>query len=227
MLATLTAVATDNRGGTTTSTPIAVTVSSPALLVAGSTTLNSSDAAIKARLEALNFVVTVKAASSAVTADATGKAVVVISSTVTPTAVGTKFRSVAVPVVTWESGLFTNMGMTGSTNKDFGTVTKQTQVKITNAAHPLAAGLSGTVSVVTASGTFRGKPNANAVSAATTVSDATKTLVFGYEQSVSMPGLVAPARRVGLFMSDTTGAGFTTNGGLLFDAAVKWASCRL
>ena len=47
-------------------------------------------------------------------ADATGKAVVVISSTVTPSSVGTKFRSVAVPVVTWESGLFANMGMTGT-----------------------------------------------------------------------------------------------------------------
>ena len=77
----------------------------------------------------------------------------VISSTVTPTAVGTKFRTVAVPVVTWESGLYTNMGMTGSTNKDFGTLTKQTQVKITNPAHPLGAGLSGTVTVVAASGT--------------------------------------------------------------------------
>lgn len=201
---------------------------SPALLIAGSTTLNSSDAAIKARLEGLNYAVTVKAASSAVTADSTGKAVVVISSTVTPTAVGTKFRTVAVPVVTWESGLYTNMGMTGSTNKDFGTITKQTQVKITNPAHPLAAGLSGTVTVVTASGTFDwGKPNANAASIATAANDATKTLIFGYAPGAVMPGLTAPARRVGMFMNDTTAAGFTTNGGLLFDAAIKWATGRI
>lgn len=224
----LTAVATDNRGGNTTSAPVNVSVSSPALLVAGSTTLNSSDAAIKARLEALNYVVTVKAASSSTTADATGKAVVVISSTVTPTSVGTKFRTVAVPVVTWETGLFANMGMTGSTNNDFGTITKQTQVKITNPTHPLAAGLSGNVTIVAASGTLSwGKPNANAVSAATTVSDVTKKLIFGYEQGVAMPGLVAPARRVGLFMSDTTAAGFTTNGSLLFDTAIKWATGRI
>lgn len=225
---TLTAVATDNLGGISTSTPINIRVLSPALLVAGSTTLNSSDAAIKARLEGLNYAVTVKAASSAVTADATGKAVVVISSTVTPTAVGTKFRTVAVPVVTWDSGLYTNMGITGSTNKDFGTITKQTQVKITNPAHPLAAGLSGTVTVVTASGTFDwGKPNANAASIATAASDSTKTLIFGYATGAVMPGLTAPARRVGIFMSDTTAAGFTTNGGLLFDVAIKWATGRI
>jgi hypothetical protein len=154
--------------------------------------------------------------------------VVVISSTVTPTSVGTKFRTVAVPVVFWESGLFANMGMTGSTNKDFGTITKQTQVKITNSTHPLAAGLSGTISVVNTAGTLRwGKPNANAAAIATVATDATKTLIFGYATGAVMPGLTAPARPVGLFMNDTTAAGFTTNGAALFDAAIKWATGRI
>jgi hypothetical protein len=193
----------------------------------GATTLNTN-VAIKARLEALNYVVTVKDGTSVTTADATGKAIVVISSTVTPASVGTKFRTVNVPVVTWESGLFTNMGMTGSTNKDFGTLTKQTQVKITNAAHPMAAGLSGTVSVVITSGTFDwGKPNANAASIATAAKDTTKTMIFGYTTGAVMPGLTAPARRVGLFMFDTSGGSFTANGGLLFDAAIKWATGRI
>lgn len=171
---------------------------------------------------------TVKDGTSVTTADATGKAVVGISSTVTPTSVGTKFRTVNVPVVTWKSGLFTNMGMTGSTNKDFGTLTKQTQVKITNPTHPMAAGLSGTVSVVSTSGTFGwGKPNANAASIATAASDASKTLIFGYITGSSMPGLVAPSRRVGLFMFDTTAVSFTPSGGLLFDTAIKWATGRI
>jgi hypothetical protein len=196
--------------------------------VAGSTMLNSSDAALKSRMEALNYTVTVKAAASVTSGDATGKAVIVISSTVTPASVGTKFRTVAVPVVTWESGLFANMGMTGSTNKDFGTITKQTQVKITNPAHPLAAGLSGTVGVVMTSGTLSwGKPNANAASVATAASDTTKTLIFGYATGAVMPGLTAPARRVGLFMYDTSAASFTTSGGALFDAAIKWATGRI
>lgn len=216
--------ATDNDGASTESSRPLIKVSSPALLVAGSTTLNSSDAAIKARMEALNNVVTVKDAASVTTADANGKALVVISSTVTPASVGTKFRTVTVPVITWESGLFFNMGMTGSGNKDFGTKTNQTQISITNPTHPLAAGLSGNVTVVTSSGTFDwGKPNTNASSVGTAVGDAAKTLIFGYEQGVAMPGLTAPARRVGLFMFDTTAAAFNANGTALLDAAIKWA----
>jgi hypothetical protein len=173
-------------------------------------------------------VVAIKTGSSATTADATGKAVVVISSTATPTSVGTKFRTVTVPVVLWQSGLYANMGMTGSTNKDFGTITKQTQVKITNATHPLAAGLSGNVTVLTVSGTMSwGKPNANAAPIATVVTDSTKTLIFGYASGAAMPSLTAPARRVGLFMTDTSAASFTSNGVLLFDTAVKWATGRI
>jgi hypothetical protein len=38
-----------------------------------------------------------------------------------------------------------------------------------------------------------------------------------------MPGLAAPARRVALFMSDTTAAVFTASGTALFDAAFGWA----
>jgi len=56
------------------------------------------------------------------------------------------------------------------------------------------------------------------------VSDTTKAVIFGYESGVSMPGLTAPARRVGLYMTDNTAASFTTNGGNLFDAAIKWAT---
>jgi uncharacterized repeat protein (TIGR01451 family) len=225
---TLTVVAVDNRGATATSNSTSIRVLSPALFVVGSTTLSNSDSFVKTRLEALNYIVTVKSDSGATTADANGKALVVISSTVTPSSVGTKFRTVAVPIVTWESGLFSNMGMTGSTNKDFGTVTKQTQVNILNPSHPMADGMNGQVGVTTTSGTLSwGKPNANAVAVASIVGDTSKIAIFGYEQGVTMPGLGAPARRVGLFMHDTTAANFYPPGQRLFDAAIKWATGRL
>jgi hypothetical protein len=38
-----------------------------------------------------------------------------------------------------------------------------------------------------------------------------------------MFGIESPARRVAVYLSDTTAAALTTDGGLLFDAAVKWA----
>lgn len=117
------------------------------------------------------------------------------------------------PVVTGEGGLFSNMGMTGSTNKDLGTVSRQTQVTISNPAHPLAAGLSGNVTV-TASGTLTwGKPGAAAATVGIVVGDPTKTVIFGYEGGATMVGLNAPARRVGLYLFDTTALSFTVNGG--------------
>ena len=222
---TLKAVATDNRGATTASGTVNITVSAPALLVTGSTTLNSSDSAVKSRLEAMNYVVTVKDGASAASTDANGKAVVVISSTVTPTSVGTKFRTVTVPVVLWESGLYADMGMTAKQSSNFGTTASQTQLTVTNSSHPLAGGLSGTVTVVTAPTTLNwGKPNASGTSVATQVGDATHAAIFGYDTGAAMPGLTAPARRVGLFMSDTTAASFNNNGWALFDAAIRWAS---
>jgi uncharacterized repeat protein (TIGR01451 family) len=217
---TLTAKAFDNNGLNTTSAGVNIVVKGAALFVVGSTTLNPSDSVVKTRLEALNNIVTVKDASSATTADATGKALVVISSTVTPAAVGQKFRNVAVPVVTWESGLFLDMGMVASGN-NFGTKTNQTQVSITNPTHPLAAGLTGDVTVVPTGKTFDwGKPNANAISIA--MVDAQKTAIFGYEPNTAMPGLTAPARRLALFLFDDTAASLNSNGLALLDAALRW-----
>ena len=202
------------------------------LFVVGSTTLNTGDNAIKTRLQNLGYTVTVKAAGSTSstaiqTGDADGKALIVISSTVTPANVGTKFRNVPVPIVDWEFDLLDDLGMTGTTSgTDFGaTTTTQTQLSIVNPTHPMAANLSGTVAVITTASTFTwGKPNANAAKIATLTIDATKAVIFGYDNGTTMPGLDAPARRVGLFMTDTTAASLTASGGALFDAAIKWAA---
>ena len=220
----ISATATDNLGVPKSVGGINISVTTPALFVVGSTTLTNSDAFVKARLEGLNHTVTVMDAASVTTADATGKALVVISSTVNPTSVGTKFRTVAVPVLTWESGVLNNMGMTGSTSKDFGTKSGQTQITITNPTHPLAAGVTGTATVVNSAKTFNwGKPNANAITIATISGDATKTAIFGYEPGVAMPGLTAPARRLALFLGDDSAEVLNNNGIFLLNAAIKWA----
>ncbi|HEY8187295.1 MAG TPA: Ig-like domain-containing protein [Pyrinomonadaceae bacterium] len=220
----LTTVATDNVGATGTSSPINITVMPSALFVTGSTTLNTSETAIKTRLQNMGYSVTVKDAKSSVSGDATGRKVVVISSTVAPNNLSTKFRTVAVPVVIWESLSFADMGMTPTGNSNAGTTTAQTHVKIILPAHVLAGGLSGTQTVSTSSIFSWGKPNANASSVATLENDSTKIIIFGYNTGALMPGLVAPARRVGLFMSDTTAEGLDGNGWTLFDAAINWAT---
>jgi len=222
----LTAKATDDDGAVTTSSPVSITVNpvGSALFVVGSTTLSSVDSAINTRLQNLGFTVVVKSATAATSADATGKRVVVISDSVTPTDVNTKFRTVSVPVMTLDPQLFDDMGMCATTTGNFGTTTAQKNVTITNASHPMAAGLSGTVQVTTANTTFGwGKINANGIKIATLTTDTTKATSFGYEANAVMPGLTAPRRRVGLFYTASS-ASLTANGGLLFDAAVKWVA---
>jgi hypothetical protein len=188
--------------------------------------------------------VTVKAASASATADATGKDLVVISSSVVSGDVNTKFKTVAVPVVTWENAIYDDMGMTGTVGgTDFGTTANTTDVGIYSAAcdrnnmytsgvgygdgcHDMTAGLSGTFPALrTAAGLTFGKPGASAVKIAYLPSDSTKALVFGYDTGAAMPGLTAaPARRVGLFMTDTTASNWTGRAQSLFDQAIYWAT---
>jgi glucose/arabinose dehydrogenase len=197
------------------------------LLVTGSTTLTAADAAVRDRLVATGHTVLVRTDTGATTADAAGKALVLVSPTVISTNVNTKFRMVVNPVLTWESVLFDDLGMTGTVSgTDFGTLAGQSQLDIVASAHPLAAGLSGRVTVTSSPQTFIwGRPNGNAVVVARPAGDATRAAIFGYEKGAAMPGLAAPGRRVGFFLENPT-ASATPAGGSLFDAAVRWATGR-
>jgi len=201
-----------------------------ALLVVGSTSLNSGDNAVLSRLQGhLGYSVTVRSGVSATSADAAGMDVVVISSTVNPSDVNTKFRNVAVPVVTWEAQLFDDLGMTSSGS--YGTATRQTSIGLTNTSHPLAAGLAagdtrnwgGTYSTgVTMSW---GQPTSSAIRIATLPSDSTRAVVFAYDRGAAMAGLNAPARRVAFMFHDTSATMLSSSWwtAWLFDAAITWA----
>jgi len=200
-----------------------------ALFVAATTTLSTADNAIKTRLQNLGYTVTVRGSgnSNAIqTSDATGKTLVLISSTVTSANVLAKFRHVAIPVITWKADLFDDHGMTGSTANDSGTATGQTALVITNAAHPLAAGLTGTQTVSTSSTFTWGKPTGSPITVATLLGDATKFVIFAYDNTAatSDPTFNAPARRIGFFLTDLTPSGLNAQGNSLVDAAVKWAA---
>jgi hypothetical protein len=216
----------------------------PALFVVGSASLNAGDAAAKKRLEALGYAVTVKTATASATADANGKDLVVISSTVGSADVGTKFTNAAVPVVTWEQNLLSKLGMTGAVSgTDFGTTTGQTDASIYTSAcdfstmytsakgfadgcQDLAGGLYGTFGILRSAGTVAwGKPGAAAIKIAYQSGNTGKTLDFAYDKGAAMPGLAAaPARRVFLFMTDNSSTTWTLKGQTLFDQAVYWAT---
>jgi hypothetical protein len=201
----------------------------PVLLVVGNLTLGPGDAAVRKRLELLGYPVVLRSDTGSATSDATGKSLVIVSSTVTSSNVNSKFKNVAVPVLTWESALGRFMGMTQSTSGvDYGTRTGQTTLLIANPVHPLAGGLTGTASVVTSSQTFSwGVPNSQAIVVATLSGDASKSVIYGYDVGSAMIGLSAPARRVGFFLEDVTAGSWSANGQALFDAAVAWVTAPL
>lgn len=202
-----------------------------ALLVAGTVPLpsGSGDAAIQSRLTQMGYSVTAKAAASAASGDSTGKALVVISSTVASGDVNTKFRDVTVPVLVWENAVYDDMKMTGVTSgTDYGTQANQTSVVILTPSHAMAAGKSGTVAVVNSGQTFPctwGVPNAStAIKIASVAGNSARLAIFGYETNTAMVGMNAPARRVGFFPGDETATVLSANGWALFEAAVRWAS---
>ena len=170
------------------------------LFVTGTGALGAGDRALQSRLTSLGLKVTVVAASVVTTGSAAGKSLVLVSESVTPSDVGTKFRSVAVPVVSLDPGVLPNLGMTATAATNFGTQANQTSVVIptAGAAHALAAGLTGTVSVTLSSSPFGwGTPGTSAVKVATLTGtgNTNKATVFAYTSGATMVGLTAPARR--------------------------------
>jgi hypothetical protein len=192
-----------------------------ALLVVGSATLNTGDAAVKSRLEGLGYAVTLK--TVAVTADATGKDVVVISSTVTAANVNTKFRTVSAPVIVWESNLYDDMGMVDP-QANMGSSTSENNMNVTG-THPLTAGLlAGTYAAYSSPDMMSyGAPAASAIKIASLSSNSSLPVIFAYDKGTPMVGITAPGRRIGLMLGDVGASKLGWAGGLLFNAAVTWA----
>jgi glucose/arabinose dehydrogenase len=196
-----------------------------ALLIAGSATLGAADEAVRIRLEEKGYAVLWDIPSVTTAAKADGKALLLISSTIRDVALGTRFRNVITPIVTWETHQFDDLGMTRAAAGSFGVKPSQRRLDIARPAHPLAAGLSGRVAVTTAPAPFAwGKPAASAVVVARLTGEPDRAAIFGYERGTAMVGLTAPGRRVGLFLGDATAGSLTPRGWALFDAAVRWAS---
>jgi hypothetical protein len=204
-----------------------------ALLVVGDTaTLTVGDAKLKTLLEGRGFTVTL-ASHSASAAGATGKTLVVLSSTVASNTLLAKYKDVAVPVLDLESSVFDDMKLTGATETtDYDEeLANEIFVLPGMQVHPMAANLNGRLTVSSGGpndccGTNWGKPAASAVAIASwgTSVNANKIAIFGYDRAARMvDGFIAPARRVGLFAADSTAQWLTPNGVMLVNAAIEWA----
>ena len=200
----------------------------------GSNNLNASDTWVRTQLAALNPLypgdqskILVRRDDQATTADADNKDLVVISSTVNSGNVGTKFRDVQVPVLLWERHLYDEMRMTTGGNHGE-TDVNQRRVIIANINHPLRGNVETGNQIVYESDQRLnwGIPNGNAVAIASLTGGGNSgyKVIFGYPANVGMiGGFVAPARRVGFFLSDNGADNLDPRGRILFANAVIWA----
>ncbi len=194
------------------------------LLVVGSTTLNAGDLWVKNRLQGMGLTVSVKDDDLVTTADATGKNLIVVSSTTMSTTIGTKLTNVAVPLINYEPYFMDELKMTGLVADTDNGSSASAQINVIAPTHPIAGGLSGNAAVYTASTTQTwGIPAATATKIAWAGGSNSRAAIFAYESGAVMFGMNAPARRVGFFLHDATAPSLTASGRLLFDNAVKWS----
>jgi len=194
------------------------------LFVVGTTPLNAGDLSIQSRLAGQGYTVTVVKDGSLGSSPTVVETIVLVSRTVASTNVGSKFRALAKPVIVCEPVLYADMGFIDTaTGASGNTSTPISSIVVDGTVGALAAGLSGAVAVFTsAQQVGYGVPNAQAIRVASLPSQPTEWSIFAYEAGAHMPGLVAPGRRMGFFLSQTSASALTTEGGRLFDAAIAW-----
>jgi len=232
--------------------PITLTGAVPtkpvALLVVRSTTLAPQDLAVRDRLSALGFTVQVKTDASVALADAEGSALVVAGPTASASNLGTKLVGATKPVLVLNPALYPAFQMTGQTSgTHWGWTASARDLKVTGCSgsyldwsaqgnvqfsnetkfcHELTAGLFGDRQVLKASRPLAwAKPASSAKIAATATNDASKALLFGYDQGAALfNGSSASGKRVGLWMDSLGATAMTDLGYSMFDAAAYWAA---
>jgi hypothetical protein len=134
-------------------------------------------------------------------------------------------KNLPVPIIVSKDGNTDAFGMGVFTNTAEFTANLPVKLTIIAPDHPLAAGLTGTVGVLTTRCRLvRGENlGPGAIKIATTPEEPqTSWGIFAYEKGGEMPGgLKAPAKRVGFFWHRPSGP--TADGRKLFTAAVEWA----
>lgn len=189
------------------------------LMVVGSTSVVPDEAALISRLGVLGYDVTVTDDSLASADAVDGEDLVLISQSVDVGVVGTKFRDLPIPVVIWKPWLYDDMGMTAPAA--LGTLSGSPYAVIVDSAHPLAAGLSGTVQLLSPAATLPwGEPLPSADVVATV---AGKAVLFAYPAGAQLSGLTAPACRIAVPAYKGAVTNFTPSGWAIFDAAIAWA----
>jgi hypothetical protein len=199
-------------------------------LIVGALPASAADAVLERHMRSLGLRVTTVEDDVLGTVDTALADLIVISATVQVMNVGARFRDVAKPVLVGEPLLYDDMGMVSTTvnmGVNRGLENNVTSLSIVTPASQLAASLSGNVAIATQATTVSwGVPNASAIRVASLIGMPIRVALFAYETGQRMPELTAPARRVGLFLSDQSASVLSPQGFALLDAAITWALAR-
>jgi hypothetical protein len=193
------------------------------LVVANPAALPTDDLKLQMHLAAHGLTVKIGDDDGEATA-ADGMDLVVLSGTSASGSLAGKYAAVTVPVMVLEPNIYGAMKMTGPTKAtDFDQGTAN-QITIVDGTHPLAAGQKMTVAVASTGALMTwGVPAMTADRVATVAGSTTHWAIFAYDTGKPMAGgTTAPARRVGLFIANSTADRLNAAGWAIFDAAVDW-----
>jgi len=213
------------------------------LLVFGGTNplpAGTADDNIRLRLQNFGNTVTPVFAPNSTTADALGKDVVIISSTVTSGDVAAKFRDITAGVLNWEQAIQQQSRqdlLTEAAERANDGAFTQLTITPTGASSPLAAGLAaGTYTVTNAVDTMGYGNSAGFGSGAFGVAlrgdgtgaEAARFAIYGYATGSLRPdATAAPGPRVEFFLADATFNQLTPTGLRLFDAAAQYVGVAI
>ncbi|NQT25017.1 T9SS type A sorting domain-containing protein [candidate division KSB1 bacterium] len=185
----------------------------------------AAETQVVTRLQDMGFDIELVDHYNANDSDADGKSLVLISSTVYS---GTLYGNMPgldgleIPVINWEPFIVDEFGFQAEAG---GELNPTDQINIILEDHPLAAGLPAGLTTITT--TLKplsyAEPQGDVEIIAVNPDSAHQAVLFCYEKGAQMYTGVAPARRVGLFLFNTTADSLTEDGWALFDASVIWA----
>jgi hypothetical protein len=156
------------------------------------------------------------------TADAQGKDLLYISSTILSSRVGDRFREVQIPVIVGESHLMDDMQMSSG---GYGNTNGLDEIEVQASSHPIMDGVGGNlIDVYTPNGRgVWGRPSSEATIVATWPGRSHRSLIYCYETGDQMVGLTAPARRMGFFFYEQGLINATEDAKTLLANSVCWA----
>lgn len=224
---TVSATATDTADQTATA-QVAVTVQQAApravlFVVAAPGTPTAGENAVRNRLTAAGYTVTLADDNTVAPGAAVGMAFVLVGQSVNANLAAVRsLTGVAVPVWVAKPFLFDDFGLTGTVaGTDYGDK-PGSALTISDQTHPMAAGRTGTVTIQSGGRVSWGRPAAAASVVARAGADpAVFTLAAGLPMA---GGGAAPGCRLSFPVYAAGPTTFTADGWALFDAAAMWAA---